>query len=167
MTLLENEAAQFRSADGEVKYSQATGNFQTLSLRQRRDGSFSGDTGKLHSFTQAVSPYLIAITTRSRRVFHVKQMRVISPFPASTLRFTGRLWFSWMVFICQNDSPCSSCEQPFALESFSGTWLELDLKASHLISALPPLLQHLNTPCKINCRCKCTPIFAKDAFAKS
>lgn len=85
MTLLENEAAQFRSADGEVKYSQATGNFQTLSLRQRRDGSFSGDTGKLHSFTQAVSPYLIAVTTRSRRVFHVKQMRVISPFPASTL----------------------------------------------------------------------------------
>lgn len=95
-------------------------------------GVFLGNIGKPTHFSQVVHPCLIAITVRSRRVFNIKQMRQISPFPAPTLQFSGRLLFSWTVFIHQNDSPHSSCAQALVSAEFLRGLFKPGFMVSHL-----------------------------------
>lgn len=142
-----------------------------------------GNTSKPTRFTQAVPPYLIAVTARPRGVFCVKQMKQISLFPAPTLQFSSRLWFSWAVFICQNDSRYSSCEQPHVSTQFLKSLVKARLDSipfKHLWKAClrfplryflpllaPSAQDSAQTFCKISVGCKGTQIFTKYPFAKT
>lgn len=110
-------------------YKWEPGSFRILPLGER---AFLGNISKHSHFTLAATPYLIAVTARSRRVFHVKQVSQMTLFPTPTLQFTEIMVFLGEYYSIRMIHHKVPVNNPWSLQIFSEAWLKTAMTIPHL-----------------------------------